>query len=33
LPIKIRIWFVQRLIKQKESESEAIEKANKGSKR
>jgi hypothetical protein len=33
LPIKLRAWFMQRLIKQKESENEAIEKANKKSSR
>jgi hypothetical protein len=29
LPVKIRNWFMQRLIKQKEDEKEAIEKASK----
>jgi len=33
LPIKIRTWFVQRLIKEKEKEIEAVEKANKGASR
>jgi hypothetical protein len=29
LPVKIRLWFLKRLIKQKEEEKEAIEKATK----
>lgn len=29
LPVRIRKWFLNRLIKQKEDEKEAIEKANK----
>jgi hypothetical protein len=33
LPIKIRSWFVDRLVKQLQSESEEIEKAQKKSKR
>tara|TARA_Y100000310_G_C20651666_1_gene799762 strand:- start:1549 stop:1719 length:171 start_codon:yes stop_codon:yes gene_type:complete len=32
LPIKIRTWFVQRLIKQLEREREEIERVQKGSK-
>ena len=32
LPIKIRTWFVQRLIKQLEREREEIEKVQKGGK-
>ena len=31
LPVGLRNWFVQRLIKQLEAEKEAIENANKGS--
>jgi hypothetical protein len=29
LPVKIRLWFLNRLVKQKQDEKEAIEKANK----
>ena len=31
LPVGLRNWFVQRLLKQLEAEKEAIENANKGS--
>jgi hypothetical protein len=30
LPIKLREWFVKRLVRQKEEEAEAIESASKG---
>jgi len=30
LPVGLRLWFVNRLMKQLEAEKEAIEKANKG---
>ncbi len=30
LPIKLREWFVKRLVKQKEDESEAMKNASKG---
>lgn len=29
LPVKIRTWFIKRLVKQKQDEKEAIEKATK----
>jgi len=31
LPVGLRLWFVNRLMKQLEAEKEAIEKANQGS--
>ncbi len=30
LPVGLRMWFVERLVKQLKTESEAIEKASKG---
>jgi len=30
LPIKLREWFVKRLVRQKEAENEAMESASKG---
>jgi len=32
LPIKLREWFVQRLLTQKKNEKESMEKASKGKK-
>ena len=33
LPVKLRIWFVERLQKQLEKEEEAVKKARKGKKK